>query len=108
MWCHHMLGNEDGIAGAKLGNAGGLQRLGEARKALEVRAREVHQTDRLSGGREIERPHVQVGDLLGRKQREAAMARDDTGEVVRQIVMRGDACAIADPDAGERLRARRN
>jgi hypothetical protein len=41
--------------------------------------------------------------LLRRKQSDAPSSGDHTGQVVRQILVRRDARAIADPDAGERF-----
>src|SRR6185312_12234593 len=75
---------------------------GEFRVTLEIRIREVDQTDCLAGGREVERADIQIDELLGREQREPAMADYDARNVVGQIVMRSDARAIADPDARER------
>ena len=96
-------GNEDRIARAELGDLRVLQRFGELRESREIRLREIDQADRLAGRREVEWTDVEVLQLFGREQREAATPRDDAGDVVRQIVMGGDARAIAEPDAHERL-----
>ena len=82
---------------------GVAQRFCEARKARRIRRREVDQADGLAGRGEVDRADVQVGQLGLREQREAAVAGGDHGQVVRQVVMGGDAGAVADPDAGQRV-----
>jgi hypothetical protein len=62
----------------------------------------VDEADGLAGRVEIERADVQVGQLFRREQREAALAHGDDGHVVGQVVVGGDARAVADPDAGQR------
>ena len=89
--------------GAELGDLRVPQRCGELREFREIRLREIDQADRLACGREVERTDVKVLQLFGREQREAAAPRDDARDVIRQIVMGGDARAIAQPDAHERL-----
>ena len=68
-------GNEDRIARAELGDLRVLQRFGELREFREIRPREIDQADRLAGRREVERTDVEVLQLFGRKQREAATPR---------------------------------
>src|SRR5688572_32014615 len=96
-------GNEERIARPELGDLRMLQRLGELREFAEIRPREIDQADRLACRREVEWTDVKVRQLFGREQREAATPRDDARDVIRQIVMSGDARAIAQPDAHERL-----
>jgi hypothetical protein len=96
-------GNEDRIAGCELGDLRVLQRCGEVRKFREIRPREIDQADRLACRREVEWTDVKVLELFGRKQSEAPVPRNDARDVIRQIVMGGDARAIAQPDAHERL-----
>src|SRR5687768_8950155 len=96
-------GNEDRIARAELGDLRVRQRCRELREFCEIRLREIDQADRLACGREIEWTDVEVLQLFGREQREAAAPRNDACDVIRQIVMGGDARAIAQPDAYERL-----
>jgi hypothetical protein len=65
----------------------------------------VDQADGLAGRREVDRADVQVLQLLRREQGEAAAAGRHHGDVVRHVVVRGDAGAVADPDAGQRVAA---
>jgi hypothetical protein len=89
--------------GSSLRHLGVPQRLAEAREALVVGRREVDQADGLAGRVEVERADVQVGQLVGREQGEAAPAGGHHGQVVRQVVVGGDAGLVADPDAGQRV-----
>src|SRR3546814_9882426 len=57
----------------------------------------------LPRGGEVERADVQVGELVGREQRHPAAAGRDAGEVVGQVLVRGDPRAVADPHAGQRV-----
>src|SRR3546814_4877956 len=52
-----------------------------------------------AGRRQLERAGIEVGELIGREQGEAAAAGDATGDILHQVVMRRDADAVADPDA---------
>mmetsp|Transcript_10001 Transcript_10001/g.40585 ORF Transcript_10001/g.40585 Transcript_10001/m.40585 type:complete len:550 (-) Transcript_10001:734-2383(-) len=94
-------GDVDRIARRQLGRFARGQRVAEAREALEVRLVEVHQADRLAGGGRVQRAEVEVGQLLGREDGEAPPAGGDDGEVVRQVVVRGNAGAVAEPQADE-------
>ena len=89
----------DGVARLELGGARRGQGLAKARKALEVRILERHHARRLAGHRMVERADIEVGDLVGREQGEAAAAGDDAGDIVRQVEMGADLRAVADPDA---------
>ena len=100
-------GDVERVARLELGDQRVLERRREAREALEVGLLQVDQADRLAGRREVDRTDIQVGQLLRREQREAAMAGRHAGDVVGQVVVRRDAAAIAQPDAGQRLRRRR-
>ena len=60
---------------------------------------EPHHADRLPRERELERPAVQVRELLRGEQREAPASRDDCGDVVRHVVVHLHGHSIADPDA---------
>ena len=63
-------------------------------KVWLVRAR---QGDRRARWRKIQRPDIQVGDLPGGKQREATLATNGHGNIVRDIKMRRRGHLIADP-----------
>ncbi|KHA63623.1 hypothetical protein NI18_14695 [Sphingomonas sp. Ant20] len=58
----------------------------------------------------MERPHIEIGNLLGREQREATTTRHDAGDVFRRIIVRRDLGRAADPhprrDAGRQQRHR--
>ena len=56
----------------------------------------------------VERADVEVGELVGREQGEAAAADRAAGEIVGKIVVRGDPRAGADPDTLDRLARRRD
>ena len=75
------------------------QRLGETRKAGEVGIRELHQAHGGAGRREVERRNVEILDLVGRKQREAAAPGRYAGDVVGEVEVGIDLDRIADPDA---------
>src|SRR5690606_3245297 len=92
-------GYENRVPRRELRRAGSFHRVGELREALEVRPGDVHEADRLPGGRSIQRADVEVADLLRRKQREAAGAGDDARDVVREIEVRRDPRAVAEPEA---------
>ena len=96
-------GNEDGIARLQFSTKRMAHRFGKAREPAQVRLVQVHQADWLACWREVERPNVQVLQLVWREQGEAAAAGGGAGQVVRQVVMGGDAGLVADPDAHERV-----
>ncbi len=80
-----------------------FQCLREAREAVEVGLGEIDQAHGLACGRDVQRADVEVGHLPGREQREAAAAGHHAGEVVGQVEVRGDAVAVAEPDADDRV-----
>jgi hypothetical protein len=93
-----MLGMNSASPGSSLGHSARAPALRQSAGSVEIGLVEVDQADRLAGRREVQRADVQVRQLLGREQREAAPARRHAGEVVRRVVVGGDARAVADPD----------
>ena len=91
--------NEERIPRAELGGDCRLQRLAKSREAPEIRVVQPHQAHRRAGRREVERPDVEIRDLLGRKKRESPAAAHHAADVVPLIeVRRGRDCG-AEPDA---------
>ena len=66
---------------------------------LQVRIYWVNEAGWRSRRREFERPQIQVGNLLGGKQYEAAAARYIAGDIFAQVIMRCRTDAVAEPDA---------
>jgi hypothetical protein len=95
--------NEYRIAGPKLGDLHVTPRCHESREFLQVGLCEVHEADGLARRREIQRPDVEIVELVRRKQGEAPVPDGDASEVVGQIVVRGDPRSVADPHADEGL-----
>ncbi|KAG1255866.1 hypothetical protein G6F68_010053 [Rhizopus microsporus] len=95
--------NEDGIARRQFCHLRLRQRLAEAWEALEIRCVEVNQADRLAGRGQIQRADIKIAYLVGGEQGDPATPRSHAGKVVRYILVGGDARAIADPDAGQRV-----
>src|SRR3546814_1315211 len=69
------------IAGFERRFARVAPRLGEARVAVEVGRERVDHADRSAGRRQLERAGIEVGELIGREQGEAAAAGDATGDI---------------------------
>ncbi len=95
----------DGVPGFEFAGARVFQRVRETRVGVEIGVVEIDEADRLPGRREIDRADVEVRELVGRKQREAAVAGADAGDVLGDVVVRGNARAVADPDSHGRLDA---
>ena len=68
-------------------------------KRIKIRRVQRHQAHRRAGRREIERPDVEIRDLLGRKQREAPPTADHAADVVPLVEMRRRSNRVAEPDS---------
>ena len=90
------------IARLHLRHLGGGERLGKARMTGQIGRIEIDRGNHLSRWRQVERTGIEIGDLIGREQREAPMPDQRDGDVVRHVVMRGCSGPIADPDADQR------
>ncbi len=62
-----MIGDVDRVARLKLRDARGGERFGKAREALQIRRGDVRHADLHASGRWIERTHIKIADLIGRK-----------------------------------------
>ncbi len=78
----------------------GVQRLPELRVRRQVGGVGRDHAHRLARDGELQGTDVEIGDLLGGKQREAAAAGHDAGDVVRLVEMRRDLHRVAEPDPG--------
>ena len=94
-------GIEERIAGLELCDLRRVQRLAEARIALEIGVLEIDHADNLPAWRWLERSGIEVCDLLGREEGEAPLPDKATGDIVRHVIMRCCRRAIADPDADD-------
>ena len=90
-------GNVDRVAGLDLGGPRRRQRLAEAREALEIGGVQFDHARRLPRHGAVERPDIEIVDLIGRKQREAPLPRGHASDIVRDVEMGGDDRAIAQP-----------
>ena len=90
--------NEKRIAGSKLSDAGRGERILEPGKFSRFGSASVHHAHCGAGRGEVERTHIEVGDLFRRKQGEPAPSSDDAGEVLRLVEVGRHRDAVADPD----------
>ena len=95
--------NEDRVPGLELGDFGLRQRCGKARVAFQIGRIRIDHARRRTGHGVIERTDIQVGELIGREQREPSSSGYDAGDVDRGIVVRGDPRRIADPQPRRRI-----
>src|SRR3546814_7451561 len=58
---------------------------------------------RAAGRRVVDRPQIEVPELVRRKQGETPTPRGAARQIVGKIIVRGDLGARADPDAPERI-----
>src|SRR5690606_40725583 len=71
----------------------------EARIAFEIGRLRVDHRDRGASGCQLERAGIEIGQLVGREQREPAPPSEAYPDVLHQVVVRRDADAVADPGA---------
>ena len=90
------------VARFQFGDLRGSECLAQSREAPEVRRVDVRHGHDLTAWRRLERTWIEILDLLGRKQREAAPTDQATGDVVRQVVVGERRGAVADPRADQR------
>ena len=95
-------GIEECVARFQFGDLRGSQCLAQSREALEVRRADVCHGHDLTARRRLEGTWIEILDLLGRKQREAASTDQATGDVVRHVVMGERRGAVADPRGDQR------
>ena len=62
---------------------------------------EIHHRDGATRRRVVDRAKVEIGELFGREQREAAATGGADGKVVGKIVVRGNTGGCADPQADD-------
>src|SRR3569833_473010 len=75
------------------------QSLVKAWKAREVRLVQGHETHRRAGGSEVQRPDIQIPDLLRRKQGKAPPPPHYTTDVIPLVEVGRRRNRIAEPDA---------
>jgi hypothetical protein len=93
---------EEDVPRAQVGDLGGIERLGETGKALEIGSAKIDHGKHLPAGRGIERPRIQVRHLLRWKQCETPPPDEAAGDIVRHVIMRRGDRPVAQPDARQR------
>src|SRR5690349_15720464 len=80
-------GNVDCIAGFQFRDLRPLQSLRVPRESLKVRFVGIDQADWRSSRREINRPDIQILELVRRKQNETPSSCNDNSEIFHQVVV---------------------
>ena len=89
------------VAGLQLRDLRVLQRFLEARKFPEIRRVQIDHAHGAASRRIVDRAQVEIAELLRRKEGESATPDRDACEIVRKVVVGGDARPRSHPDAGE-------
>lgn len=90
-------GNEDRIAGIERRDARGGERIAKPRETVEIGVLRIDERQRR---RIIERPDIEVRDLIGREREEAPPSRDHAGEIMVAVVVRLGLYRAAEPQLG--------
>ena len=93
---------EECIPRLQLGNLGGRERIAETGIGRKIGGREIDHGDWAPGWGDVDRAKIEIGELVGREQSEAATPHGAAGQIIGKVVMRRDAAGIADPQGCQR------